>query len=94
MKIRLGELRANIRRLLEFGVDDTLRHEAGFFMDGGNAGNTAGNPVTPPPGLGSEDNEDEVGDTDGKAQEKSQPAARVADRYPGARRSFGTARDR
>ncbi len=91
MRIRLGELRNIVRRqLLEFGVDDTVRNTAGFFMDGGNAGNTSGNPVAPPPGLGNDD-EDELGDTDG-AQEKSQPAARVADRRAG--RSHRASRDR
>lgn len=52
-------------------------------MDGGNASGSSGNPVTPPEGLGPDDDENDediVGDADGKAQEKSQPAVRVRDR--------------
>ena len=80
MKIRLGQLRLNIRRLLEFGVDDTLRNDAGFFMGGGNSGSNKG--VTqPPPGLGPDNqDEEEIENSSGEEQEKSQPAVRVATR--------------
>ena len=90
----LGRLREHIQRLLEFGVDDTMRTQAGFYMDGGNAGNTAGNPVEPPPGLGSDDEDEVEGDTDGESQEKSQWAVRVLDRAGGPGRPLSAQRRR
>lgn len=78
MRIRLGDLRKLIR---EFGVDDTLRHEAGFYMDGGGSGASEGGATAPPPGLG--DPGECENELDASEHEKmSQSAVRVDDRQP------------
>lgn len=77
MKMTLGRLRKLIR---EFGVDDTIRHEAGLYDTGGissNVTNRESSLVNPPPGLGDEDT---IDDKENDEQEKSQPGVRVADR--------------
>lgn len=77
MKMSMRQLRCLIR---EFGVDDTMRHEAGLLIPGGVSsvgGGQESGPVNPPPGLGGpEENDDEEGD----GQEKTQAGARVSDR--------------
>lgn len=73
MKLTIGQLRRLIR---EFGVDDTMRHEAGFFMDGGahsSMRDKEASVINQPPGLGGPEDEE-----DKDEQEKpSQWTARV-----------------
>lgn len=80
MKITLGRLRQLIR---EFGIDDTIRHQAGLYDTGGissNVTNREASLMNPPPGLGDESTED---DGQHEEQEKSQPGARVSARTGG-----------
>lgn len=71
----VGRLRALIR---EFGVDDTMRHQAGFGdLSGASSGTRDVPSMSAPLGLGSDEQEDE---TTADEQEKSQPGLRVADR--------------
>jgi hypothetical protein len=93
MRITIGELKRYVLR--EFGVDDTLRHEAGFFMAGGvSAGDRdrEASLVDPPPGLGGgEDDELEKkrDNDDYEEQSKGQPGTRVSDRRGGEAGSPG-----
>jgi hypothetical protein len=78
MKITLGQLRKLIR---EFGVDDTIRHQAGLYDTGGvssNVANREASLVNPPPGLGSPEEQND----EHREQEKTQVGARVSDRKP------------
>ena len=81
MRLTLRELKRAVKRLLEFGVDDTLRHEAGLFMAGGVSDqhrDRESSLLNPPPGLG--DDWQKEDDDDYTEQEPSQPGARVAKR--------------
>jgi len=82
MKMKLGELRRLIR---EFGVDDTLRHQAGLFMAGGVSSNVTDREaiLNPPPGLGSPEEEREEDYKEDERQKKSQAGVRVDDRLGG-----------
>jgi len=77
----LGELKRLIR---EFGVDDTLRHQAGIFACGGVSSNVTDREVilSPPPGLGSPQEQEDKFESD-EQQKKSQPGARVDDERGG-----------
>lgn len=80
MKLTLGQLRRLIR---EFGVDDTLRNDAGFFMAGGvSSGNRdrEASLMGAPPGLGGPEDELKKEKAIKDAEEKPQAAVRVADR--------------
>lgn len=83
MVLTLGQLRRMIR---EFGVDDTIRHQAGFYDTGGVSSNITDREaiMDPPPGLGGPEDQDEYDEDD--QQEKSQAGVRVFDRNP---RGFG-----
>lgn len=87
MRLTLRRLRRLIR---EFGVDDTLRNDAGFFMAGGLSSahrdreNTL---MDPPPGLGSDAEETDDAEKDGDIEDKSQFAVRVDDKRGGPGRS-------
>ena len=66
---------------MEFGVDDTNRNDAGFFMAGGvSAGDRdrESSLMNAPPGMG--DDQEKEDDSDYEEQRKSQVGARVADR--------------
>lgn len=80
MRMTLGQLRKLLLR--EFGVDDTLRHQAGFFMHSG--GSTEG----PPPGLGNDEEQDEY-ESD-EQQKKANAGVRVANRAGGTYGPTGT----
>lgn len=81
MKITVRRLRQLIR---EFGVDDTMRHEAGFGDTGGvsSAHRDREAILNPPPGLGDAEHQEDELDTD-KVQKKSQLQARVDDAHGG-----------
>jgi hypothetical protein len=91
MLMTLKELRLRVARLLEFGVDDTLRNDAGFFMAGGVSNqhrDREASLVNAPPGLG-DDQEPEDND-DYTEQEPSQPGARASKRAGRQSGSIGT----
>lgn len=82
---------------MEFGVDDSLRNDAGLYGGGVSVAGTATRKgvVAPPPGLGDEDTDTELDDKEhGTEQRKTQPAVRVYDRAGGPRRSPGDEGDR
>jgi hypothetical protein len=87
MKLTLRRLRQLIR---EFGVDDTVRNTAGFFMAGGLSSahrDRESSLMDPPPGLGSDAEETDDTEKDGDGEDKSQFAVRVDDKRGGPGRS-------
>ncbi len=79
MKLTIGQLRANIRHLLEQGLDSDMRKMAGTF--GGGISSSVSDReaiMNPVPGLGSpEEQEEPITD---EPQKKNQLAARCLDR--------------
>lgn len=84
MKLTIGQLRRGVRRILENGVDTEMRNMSGFFMAGGVSSNVTDREaiLNAPPQLGDpSEHEDELEDDSNVPQEKSQLAARYADRH-------------
>ena len=75
----VGALRRLVR---EFGLDATLRNQAGLGDTGGNSSSVRDKEsiLNPPPGLGSPEEQESELDL-GVPQKKSQAAVRYADRY-------------
>lgn len=86
MRMTLRQLRVEVRRLLEFGVDTENRLSAGLFQAGGvSAGRRSreNTIMVPPPGLGGLGDEDEAAERSEREEEKGQAAVRVYDRTNG-----------
>ncbi len=73
----------DLRKAIQEGMYSDWMNTAGLYAGGSGISNSRKGTETPPPGLGSpEDQETDEEENDKEPQEKSQLAVRYADRHP------------